>query len=366
MSKYYFLLLWTGIIAGVGALVSCRRQETVLGRTEERIVPWMAVVAFVPLVWFAGTRTSFADTRAYIEMYQKLPATLAGVGGYLETVEKDRGFTLLSILIKTFAGDNYGIYFTILAVVQAACLIAVYRKYSESFFLALFVFVASTDYMSWMHNGIRQFTAVTIIFAATPLMLEKKYGKLILTILLASTIHKSALLMIPIVFVVRGPAWNRKSLLAIAAAAIAIIFADRFTGLMDAMLADTQYSGVVGDWTGSNDDGTNLLRVLVYAVPTILSVIGLPYIKEADDPVVNLACNMGIMSTALYALSAVTSGIYVGRLPIFCSLYSNGILLPWLLGHMFSKSSQKFLYTVMIGAYVLFYYYQMHGIWGLI
>lgn len=44
-----------------------------------------------------------------------------------------------------------------------------------------------------------------------------------------------------------------------------------------------------------------------------------------------------IISTALYAISMVTSGIFIGRLPIYCSLYANGILLPWELNHLFGQ-----------------------------
>lgn len=236
----------------------------------------MAIAAFVPLIWIAGTRTSFADTPAYISSYQGLPGSLGEMSGYLETVTKDKGFTVLSIFIKSLFGNDYKVYFFIIAILQSAALIAVYRKYSENFFLALFVFIASTDYMSWMHNGIRQFLAVAVTFAATPLLLKKRYIPYFLVVLLASTLHKTALMMIPIAFVVQGKAWNKRSLLAIAAVSLAIAFTDQFTDLLDAALEDTQYTNIVSDWSQSADNGTNLLRVLVYAIPTILSIVGLP------------------------------------------------------------------------------------------
>ncbi len=363
MLQFLFLLLWPGILLFLGSQISCERQELVLGRQETRMLPFVAVLAFVPLIWIAGTRTSFVDTATYISIYRTLPSSLGQMSGYLETVTKDKGFTVLGIVIKSLFGNDYTVYFSIIAILQGAALIAVYRKYSENFFLTLFVFIASTDYMSWMHNGIRQFLAVTVTFAATPLLLQKKYIPYCLAVLLASAFHQTALMMIPIAFIVQGKAWNKKSLLAIAAMTIAIAYADQFTNLLDSALEDTQYNNVVSEWSQAGDDGTNLLRVLVYAVPTILSIVGLPYIQEVNDPVVNLSCNMGILSTMLYCLSAVTSGLFIGRLPIYCSLYSSGILLPWLLRHMFSKGSQKYIYGIMIAAYSLFYCYQMH-IWG--
>jgi len=197
-------------------------------------------------------------------------------------------------------------------------------------------------------------------------MLKKKYVPLIAVILLASTIHGSALLMIPIVFVVQGRPWNYRTMLAIFAFALAIVFVENFTDLLDTVLVDTQYTNVVSDWEAWNDDGTNPIRVFVYSIPTILSLVGYRYIKAANDPVIDLACNMGILSTLLYCLSAVTSGIFIGRLPIFCSMYATGILLPWELDNMFTIESSRIMKLGTVMGFVAFYYYQVHFTWGIL
>ena len=197
-------------------------------------------------------------------------------------------------------------------------------------------------------------------------MLRKKYIPLILVILIASTVHQSALLMLPIVFIAQGKAWNKKTIMALIAMLLAIAFVDQFTDILDTMLADTQYGNVVSDWQSWNDDGTNPLRVLVYSVPTILSLIGIRYIRNADDPVINLCCNMSVITTALYCLSIFTSGVFLGRLPIYTSLYSVGILLPWEVNNLFTEKSAKLVKVVMILAYIAFYYYQMHFTWALL
>lgn len=97
------------------------------------------------------------------------------------------------------------------------------------------------------------------------------------------------------------------------------MFADRFTDILDNMLAETQYRDVVTDWEQFQDDGTNMLRMLVYSVPAILSLIGIKYIRKADDPVVNICTNMSIAAAGLYVVSMFTSGIFIGRLPIYFS-----------------------------------------------
>ena len=128
-------------------------------------------------------------------------------------------------------------------------------------------------------------------------------------------------------------------------------------------LADTQYVNVVSDWKSWDDDGTSPIRILVYAIPTILSLFGIKYIKNEDDPVINMATNAGIISTALGIISMKTSGVFMGRLPIYVSLYSSGILLPWELNHMFTRNSARLIKIVAIIMYIAFFIIKciLHG-----
>ena len=102
-----------------------------------------------------------------------------------------------------------------------------------------------------------------------------------------------------------------------------------------------------------------------YAIPAILSFIGLKYIQEADDPVINLCTNMSIISSGIYLVSMVTSGIFIGRLPIYASLYSY-ILLPWEIEHIFMRKSARLVTVAAVVAYCGFFYYQMHMTWDVL
>jgi len=330
-----------------------------------RIHPFWAMVLVTPLVLWTANRGSVADTGAYMKMFEELPSAFGKIGAYMSQMDKDKGFYLVSALIKCLGVSEVKVYFLILAAVQAYLLFRVYRKYSTKFLVSFFLFIASTDYISWMFNGIRQFLAVTITLLAFDFILDKKYIRAILIIVLASLFHQSALLMIPFIFVVQGKAWNKKTLLFILAILVAVAFVDRFTNILDQMLQETQYKNVVSDWNEWEDDGTNVLRVLVYSVPALLSLIGLKYIEAENDPVINICTNMAIISAGLYVLSVFTSGIFIGRLPIYFSLYGY-ILLPWELDHMFEKKSATVMYVAMVAAYLVYYWLQVKMMWGLV
>ena len=145
-----------------------------------------------------------------------------------------------------------------------------------------------------------------------------------------------------------GKAWNRKTLMFISVALLAILFIGQFTNLLDTALADTQYVNVVSDYKGFEDDGTNPLRVLLYSIPTVLAFLGRDTIRKVDDAVINLCTNMSIVSSGLYLVSMFTSGIFIGRLPIYASLYGY-ILLPWLIDRMFPNRSRRIAYMGICG-----------------
>ena len=366
MSSYYLILVWMAVAGVLGMILQVKRIETVNGRKVCRYQPMWAFVVALPLIIWSGYRGYVGDTGAYIRMYrQELPSHISGLPSYMEGVDKDRGFYFISAVIKVVTKADVNIYFIIIALIQIGLLIKVYRKYSTRFMISFLLFLLSTDYISWIFNGMRQCLAVMITFACFELILKKKYVPAVIIIALASLIHGSALLVIPFIFISQGKSWNKKTLLFIVAVICAVAFVGQFTDLLDAMLQETQYTNVVSDWQEFGDDGTNILRVLVYSIPTVLSLIGRKYIVEADDDVINLCTNMSIVSMGLYVISMFTSGIFLGRLPIYFSLY-NYILLPWEIDNMFEEKSRKLIYLFMIVAYLIFYYYQIRIIWGLV
>lgn len=364
MDKNYILIIgWVAVMAMLSVLTSVKQEETVCGKKEYRWRPVWAVVTVLPLVWMCSQRGGIMDTGAYLEGYKDMPRAFGGIISYIGTVKKDKGFYFLSAVIKCIVGNRSVVYLFIIAALQAGMLFYVYRKYSSRYLVSFFLFIASTDYISWLFNGIRQFLAVTITFIGIKFILDKKYAKAIILILIASLMHQSALLVIPFIFIAQGKAWNKKTLLFMVAVIVIVAGIGQFTNVLDSMLAETQYKNVVSDWQSWNDNGTNALRVLVYAVPSVLSLIGLRFIRNEDDKVINLCTNMSIVSVGFYIVSMFTSGIFIGRLPIYFSLYSY-ILLPWEIDHMFTKRSARLIYVVMVVGYLGFYLYSVNNLLG--
>lgn len=367
LTNYWWLLIWMFTGGLLIAIYTPKKRKIVCGKLENRWTTLSAMLLVLPYIIWAGFRSDrFGDTAGYRQMFRNAPSNLSQLGVYMDEASKDKGFYALVVVIKSIIGNSDVLFFLIIATFQLACIVYIFKKYSCDFWLSIFIFVAVTDYMSWMHNGIRQFIAVTIVFVSNEFLIRKQYVKVILLILLASTFHASALLMVPSLFIIQGKAWNKRSIMALGLALLAILMVDRFTDFLDIMLAETQYSNMVSDWKTWEDDGTNPLRVLVYAVPTILSVVGLKWIREEDNPMINLSVNTSICATAIYIISSFTSGIFIGRLPAYFLYLGMGVLLPWEIEHIFTKESQIFVRIIAVLLYSLFFYYQMHFAWGLL
>ena len=58
-------------------------------------------------------------------------------------------------------------------------------------------------------------------------------------------------------------------------------------------------------------------------------------------------------------VSMFTSGIFIGRLPVYFSLH-NYILLPWEIRNIFTKRSAIFINSAMVIGYTGFYMYSIY------
>jgi transmembrane protein EpsG len=273
---------------------------------------------------------------------------------------KDKGFSIFTFFLKQIIGNDDTLYFIIIAAICLMCVASVYKKHSCNFMMSMFLFIASSDYVQWTYNGMRQFIAVSVLFAASDLLLRRKYIKYYGLILLMSTVHASALIMIPVSLVVLGRPWNMRTVVFTIAILIAINFSGTLRNMIADFMSETQYGAEVKQFLET--EGTNVLRVLVFCIPPVLALVFKRYLLAVSVPIIDLSTNMAIVSMGMYIVSAVTSGVIIGRIPIYFSLY-NYILLPWLVENVFEKKSHTLVYSCLIVCYLVFYWYQMTVAW---
>lgn len=361
MTIYWFMLIWV-ICFGTMSYITSRDVCIGPNINESRANILMAVLTFSVIIFFAACRTSVADTSVYIDGFNKYPLLQDAKDIIMNPKSRAPGFEFFTIFIKTYISDNPTTWLTIIEVIIGICIMYTLYKYSCNYGMSMFLFMASCQF-TWMFNGMRQFLAAAIIFGATNLILKNRFLPYMLIIFLMFTIHQSAIILIPMYFVAKGEPWKKETILFIGIIIFIAIFADQFTELLYDSVEGTSYESSMNEFR-EGDDGASVIRIAVESIPVIIAFIYREKIKDKLTPIIKLSINMSLIASGFYVISKVArSGIMLGRIPIYFSMY-NLILLPWLIKNVFTdKKENRLINYTMIICYLIYFYYQMVITW---
>ncbi len=355
MVVYNSMILWIGAMA---LIYYGYHYGLMIGRGSVpnlKVPRILAIFTFGYVVFWATVRTGVADTATYISMFEGYPSEWADITEFWDGNNKAPGFLLFSYLIKILISDNYHVWFGIIASISAFSIMYIVYEKSENFFLSAYLFIVTLNF-SWMFNGIRQFMVAAVMFALSKLIEERKMFAFIAAVLILSTVHYTVIIMIPAYFIVTDRALGRKVFIFIIILAGCLYFLEPFLQILEFSLADTGYGGFMSQF--AEDDGVNPIRVLAMAVTPAIAFAGREIIRKDSDPYINICVNMSVISVGIYFFGIFTSGILIGRLPIYFELY-NLILLPYLIKKCFTKESSRIMYGLCIVGFFGYYFLQM-------
>ncbi|SEI90287.1 EpsG family protein [Lachnospiraceae bacterium A10] len=117
----------------------------------------------------------------------------------------DRGFLLISKIFVDFSNNSRIVFFLWSLTILVLFIFTVYSyRYDYDITLIFFVFLLLYYYTSF--NILRQIVAVCIIFRSIKYVFDNKLSKFLILVGIASTIHITAVLSIPLWFL-----WNHKT-----------------------------------------------------------------------------------------------------------------------------------------------------------
>ncbi|GGH81685.1 transmembrane protein EpsG [Pullulanibacillus pueri] len=313
---------------------------------EPYIKPNKLLVLFtmLSLILVAGLRRNIGDTYFYMHAYEVDTFQLSQIN-----FKDEFGFYFLQWLLHRLS-DNPQILVFVAALITNGLIVLVLYKYSRMFELGIYVYIASGAFTVSM-NGIRQSLAAAIIFAATKYILEGHWKRFILVVLLAATIHQSALIFIPIYFIVRRKAWTKVTFLLLLGAVVIAFGFNTFSSLLFDALSDTKY----GHYSTFSEGGANILRIAVTAVPLLIAYLGRERLRAfwpKSDYIVNLSL-LGF----IFMIIASKNWIFA-RFDIYFDLYSL-ILITWIIPLFIEKNRFLVYYGVIVCYFIYFYYEQV-------
>ncbi len=317
-------------------------------KIDKKLEIIIAAIIILIFILVAGLRVNIGDTYAYIEGYEKL-ATFTG----FTDEGKDKGFTLLSLFLYNISPDPQFLIFATSLIIQFFYVYTLYKYNDNNYFeLEVFMYITSGCFLVSM-NGMRQAIAGAILFALTHLIIKGKFIPYAILVWIISSIHASALIMIPIYFLCREEAWSKKTKILIVLAAIGFLF---FYQLMPAMF------DVLGDSTYTEYEalmmeegiGASPIRFIVNLVPVLLAYWKKDQLKKIW-PESNVFVNMSLVNSIIMAFS-LYNWIFA-RFQIYFQLY-NFVLLPFIIKNCFTRKEKGLIYYCFVICYLGFFYYE--------
>ena len=352
MAVYYSMIIWV-IFMGFFGEITCRFEKNEINQYEKKYSKIFIFLAMAYIVFMIGVRSGVGDTYAYIKMFEDMPSTIANFTS--EQYSKDKGFFIASILFKQFISDDYHVWLFFISVISGLAVARAVYKHSSSYFYSLFLFIVMAQFV-WLLNGMKQFIVVSILFCNLDLILDKKPVKLFILAGLLSTIHITALIVIPVYFYAQIKPFTMMQLIAIIAVLIVGLSIDRIADMFSYTLEDTAYEGYLE--AAAESAGSDILRSVVALCPFALAFIGRKKILDSKSKLIDICINMSLASGLLYFISSFSGGILIGRLPIFFDMY-NIILLPWLIQNLFDLKERRLAYFLVSICYIAFFYYKL-------
>lgn len=309
------------------------------------------VFAVVFLIVIAGLRSSVGDTGYYLYSFQNLPVTITNI---LDI--RDWGYTIYSSVIKIFFKHPQSILLVSSILTLGLISKTLYNK-SKSLSYSVFLFITSGIYLSTM-NGLRQYLAGAILFFMIDDLINNRKKKYFIWTLILSTVHASALVMIPVFYLVREEAWSKKVILLMFLSLMTFLSFDYLFGFFSWILSMTQYDGFVDSFGTVAYSGTNILRIFVAFVPVALGFI---FRKKLAVRMPNFNIYMNFSLLNFIVLLFASYNWIFARLSIYFGLY-NLIFLPGIFYFAFNKKIRLLIMYVAAILYLIFFYFETRDI----
>lgn len=140
------------------------------------------------------------DTYTYFKMYRNV-GNFDKFFNYMRVTRIEPGYSLLMFLFQRL-GASYEVFQVFYESVIYLSFKNYIRKYSENYALSCFMFIANRNLAGTM-NTVRMWLAIAILLNTVPYIKQRKLVRFLLIVLLASTMHYSAMLFV-IVYIMTG------------------------------------------------------------------------------------------------------------------------------------------------------------------
>ncbi|HQA98564.1 MAG TPA: EpsG family protein [Clostridia bacterium] len=316
-------------------------------RISRQFIYWSAVAA---IILVSGLRSNVGDTAIYMINFTRI------IPWDFSTLRRSEpGFELFQLLIKSLIHPHSQALIIITSLITMLALFYAIYRWSPSYFISGFLFFTTSYYMTII-NGVNQGMVAALHMLLIPLILKRKFLIYSLIVLALSTLHSSALILIPIFIAVSSRRWRFFSLMLAILALVIIFFPAVFTAFIP-FLERTQYA-VYASIDLSGIEGANPLRTAVSFIPVFLGVL---YRKRSSKNIAfyDLCLKMAILNS-LFLVMGHANWIFVRMNFYFMPFVL--LLLPMVFMEGMKPRERAVIMGVMIVLYSVLFWYEYKNV----
>lgn len=258
------------------------------------------------------------------------------------------GYYFLNKLCQVFTDDSQSI-FILTSLIFCLCIAGAMRHHIKSgtLFLSMYIFIAGGFYL-YSFNVVRQCMAVAIFCFAIKYIYQKKPIQYFTLICLAALIHKSALIYIPIYFIVRRE-YHLFTYLFILL--LIKLFSPQIVQFIGKFLEGTKYynyiSGYYADSSSNSITASQLLNIFVFII--------IIYIEKRNKVHDKMLCIFGNIHFV-----GIIFTMFMGLIPLIFRMSNLFYLIqflsvPYIVGNYVPKKLRWIAYASIISVYGLLF-----------
>lgn len=310
------------------------------------------IIICFSLCLFAGLRTKYNDTFAYIKEFENTSNDLSSLFESEFSLSRVYLFNVWKYVIYNFVSKNPHVYLFLCSMVFVCPTIRLIDKYSKNFTLSIIIFMFGGMYLFSL-AGLKQAMATGVILIGLPHLFKKEYVKYYIYCLLALGFHAYSMFFM-IIPILGNQAFNKRTIIFCLSIIFVGVLLSYFSGIISDLI---EILGKDVDEETIETGSVNFYRALVFLVPFILTVLGRKNLEQTTE-IEKWLVKIGILSTAFMVLALFGNPILFGRIPQYF-LIGTVITMPLLLEKVFAEKDKVAVTFVAIVCYVAF------GIYGL-
>ncbi len=325
------------------------RKTTYMSKGIKRL--FYVIICF-SLCLFAGLRTSYNDTYAYISDFKDTTTEFSSLFKTEFSLSNVYLFNVWRFIVYNFISKNANVYLFCCALLFVCPAIKLIDKYSKNFTLSIIIFMFGGMYLFSL-AGLKQAMATGVILIGLPHLFKREYLKYYIYCFLALGFHAYSMFFM-IIPILGNEIFNKKTILF----CVAIIFVGITLSFFSGIISDIiEILGKDVDEETIETGSVNFVRALVFLVPFILTILGRKNLEQSTEQEKWLV-KIGILSTVFMVLALFGNPVLFGRIPQYF-LIGTVITMPLLLENVFEEKYKVVVTFIAIVCYVAY------GIYGL-